>query len=205
MKCPTLKHEKALYKKGYTCIAGIDEVGKGAWAGPIVAACVIFPQKLAKNTLKSKDSKMLTKIQRERIYKKILEKAQTWSIGLVQSFEIDKLGIHEANKIAIKRAVEDLKIKPNYLILDNIWGFETDLCDFEMIKKGDQRVFSIASASIIAKVQRDNLMTELSKKYPEYGFEEHKGYGTRKHYEELLEVGPCEIHRVSYRPIKGMI
>ena len=206
---PSYKAERRLCCRGYVRIAGVDEVGRGAWAGPIVAAAAIISDfSITNNQLKSKlpifkmfrDSKLLSAKQREEIFEG-LKNEVNWSVGSVSHREIDCLGIGRANVLVIQRAINKLSVAPDYLLLDKVFGFESKT-PFATIIKGDQKVFSIALASIFAKVYRDRLMKKYHQKFPDYFFDKHKGYGTGQHQQCLNQFGPCPIHRQSYRPIK---
>ncbi|MFA5840476.1 MAG: ribonuclease HII [Candidatus Margulisiibacteriota bacterium] len=191
--------EKSLWKNGFECIAGVDEVGRGPLAGPIVAAAVIFSPKTKINGLN--DSKKITSNMREKLYFEIKEKALAVGIALLDHKMIDKLNIGKANRLVLKMAVEALSVFPQYLLID---GKRTkiDLPTPQLsIIKGDGKSASIAAASIIAKVTRDRMMEEFHQKYPAYGFDRHKGYGTKEHFKMLQKHGPCPIHRRSFYPV----
>jgi len=196
---PNLKKEVWLYQKGYQYIAGVDEVGRGAWAGPVVAAAVILPPN--KRLKKMRDSKKLLAKWRQYFYQRLIEECLDWAIGIVEVETIDFLGVAQASKLAMKKAVEGLKIKPQYLLVDAFSLADLDV-PFEPIPKGDMTCFSIAAASIIAKVKRDEIMLKLAQKYPQYGFDRHKGYGTALHQQALETYGLCPIHRKSFKPIQ---
>ena len=197
---PTFKLENRLKRQGYKLIAGVDEAGRGAWAGPIVAAAVILPGNFRVKGIK--DSKLLMAKQRQALYDLIRETTLAWSVAFVGHKVIDRRGIGWANQQVIQRAVK--KISPDYALIDGrlISNMQTD---FENVINGDRLVKSIAAASIIAKVTRDRYLERLDSKYPEYGFAKHKGYGTKLHYQMLCKHGVCEAHRRSYRPIKLLI
>ncbi|PJC00965.1 MAG: ribonuclease HII [Candidatus Komeilibacteria bacterium CG_4_9_14_0_8_um_filter_36_9] len=177
-------------------VAGIDEVGRGAWAGPIVAAAVVF---LKPNKLKVVDSKQLNFAQREKLSKEIKRRA-VWSLGIVSSFDIDRLGLQKANILAAQRAANNLPIKPDLLKVDMIRKF-THPIDFELIIRGDSKVREISAASIIAKDHRDKMMIELHQHYKHYRFDLHKGYGTELHQQLLKQYGASVLHRTSFAPI----
>ncbi len=199
---PKCNFEKSLQKEGFNLIAGVDEAGRGAWAGPVYASAVIFDFKYSLRQLrKVRDSKFLSKEQREKLFTLIHKHAVAIGIGSVDHKEIDRIGIHPATQKAMRIAIENLKITPDYLLVDAFKLKEVSFPQKHVIK-GDQRVFSIAAASIIAKVSRDREMEKLDKCYPGYGFKQHKGYGVKFHQRKLKELGPCEIHRRSYKPIK---
>ncbi|MFA6537428.1 MAG: ribonuclease HII [Patescibacteria group bacterium] len=191
-------YEKNLQDQGFQLICGIDEAGRGPFAGPIVAGAVILNSE--KNSFFDllKDSKVLTEKKREQVLPFILQESLAWAIGVVSAAEIDKHGLGYANKLAMKKAWYFLKVKPNYILCDYMAGvkFETP---HELIIGGDSKVISISAASIVAKVFRDRMMLAFDRKYPEYGFAKHKGYGTKVHLEKIKELGYCPIHRRSFR------
>jgi ribonuclease HII len=203
MKYPNRSEEKRLFGQGLKLIAGIDEVGRGAWAGPIVAAAVILPQKVRLPQVA--DSKLLSAKRREKLFPKIIAQALDWSIGIVWQDVIDEIGIMEANLEAINQAISQLKTEPQFLLIDYLGRkkikFYNDL-PYKLIVDGDYKVTTIAAASVVAKVTRDKIMTQRHKKYPLYGFAQHKGYGTRFHQKMLKTHGPCKFHRQSFQPIK---
>ncbi len=190
-----LKFEKEEEAKGNFLIAGMDEVGRGPLAGPVCVACVIMP--LDDIIEGVDDSKKLSEKKRNLLFEQIKEKAICYSIQMVDEQTIDKINILEATKLCMKKAVESLEIKPDVVLVDAISKLDTDV-NLRGIIKGDALSYSIGCASILAKVTRDNLMVELAKEYPEYGFEKHKGYGTKVHIEALKEYGPCIYHRLSF-------
>lgn len=190
-----LKYEADARKQGYTSICGVDEAGRGPLAGPVCAAAVILPEnKIIEGV---NDSKKLSEKKREQLFEKIKEEAAAYSIAFSTVEEIEELNILNATMLAMKRAVEGLNIPADYAMID---GNKTpDLAiPCESIVKGDANSASIAAASILAKVSRDRLCYEYAKKYPEYMFDKHKGYGTKLHIEMLKKYGPCEIHRMSF-------
>ncbi|MFA5528368.1 MAG: ribonuclease HII [Peptostreptococcales bacterium] len=187
--------EERLYEKGVSLIAGIDEVGRGPLAGPVVTAAVVLPKDFF--VLGINDSKKLTERKREELYALITEKAIDIGIGIVDNRAIDEMNILNATKLAMKVAVERLKRKPEHLLIDALVLGELDI-EQTGIVKGDEKSVSIAAASIVAKVTRDRMMVNYHKKYPFYNFQSNKGYGTREHYEGLESNGPCEIHRKSF-------
>ena len=201
----SLAEEKALQAKGYTYIAGIDEVGRGPLAGPVVAAAVIMPPKIKRSPWLNdvRDSKLLSSSQRERLYDRIKEIATSSGIGMVSSQTIDIQGIARATRLAMKQAVEQLTPKPDFLLIDYVKLPEVALPQKGVIE-GDSICFSIACASIIAKVTRDHMMVEFDTIYPGYGLANHKGYGTKQHLECLQRLGPCPIHRRSFQPVKDV-
>ena len=207
MTIPSAKIENSLIKQGYKCIAGLDEVGRGALAGPIVAAAVIMPTKKKIYRLRGiKDSKLLNSKQRGILFDKIINSCLTWSVGIVSENEIDQQGIATANVLAMERAIWKLhlNVKPDYLLIDYLKLENIDLPQ-ENVVNGDQEVYSIATASIIAKVVRDNILKAESRHYPEYGFNKHKGYGTKLHFKMIKKHGLLPIHRKTFEPIKSLV
>lgn len=194
---PTLEFERNLWNGGFTRIAGIDEAGRGAWAGPVAAAAVILPAdpSLTRTLNRVRDSKLMTPLARETWAPRIKESAVGWGVGFASEEEIDTLGIVPATKLAATRALENLL--PDYLITDYLIFPEIDLPQTALVK-GDQRSLSVAAASVLAKTARDALMRELDGQYPGYGFARHKGYGTRLHQEAIKKLRRCEIHRKSF-------
>ena len=190
-----LKFEKEEKEKGHFLVAGMDEVGRGPLAGPVCVACVIMP--LDDIIEGIDDSKKISEKKRNELAAIIKEKAICYSIQMVDEQTIDKINILEATKLTMKKAVENLTLKPDVVLVDAIKSLDVNV-PIRGIIKGDMLSYSIGCASILAKVERDNLMVELSKEYPEYGFEKHKGYGTKAHIEALKEYGPCVYHRLSF-------
>lgn len=190
-----LLFEKQEQEKGNFLIAGMDEVGRGPLAGPVCVACVIMP--LDDIIEGIDDSKKISEKKRNELYELIKEKAIAYSIEMVDEQKIDEINILEATKLCMKNAVKNLTLKPDVVLVDAISKLDTDI-PIRGIVKGDMLSYSIGAASILAKVTRDNYMCEIAKEYPEYGFEKHKGYGTKVHIEALKEIGPCEYHRLSF-------
>ncbi len=200
-----LDYEKTLQEEGFDIIAGIDEAGRGAWAGPVYAGAVVFdPDMNLDRLIDVIDSKLLTPQKRDELFEVIMDKALAVGIGFVNNKEIDKTDIKESSFEAMRMAINQLKHKPDYLLVDAFKIEKVSLPQKNIIK-GDQKIFSIAAASIVAKVSRDREMERLNKQYPGYSFDEHKGYGTKKHQEALGKLGVCDIHRVSYKPIKQLV
>ncbi len=190
--------EKQGYEQGHQWIAGIDEVGRGPLAGPVVAAAVILPREEV--ILGLNDSKQLSEKKREELYEQIQEKAVAIGIGIVDEHMIDEVNIYEASKLAMIQAVEKLSVTPTYLLID---AMTLDLpIQQEKLIKGDARSVSIAAASIIAKVYRDRLMKDYGQLYPGYGFDHNAGYGTKEHLDGLAAFGITPIHRKSFAPVK---
>lgn len=199
---PDLRREKELWANGVEFIGGIDEAGRGAWAGPVVAAVVVLP-KSHRRIKGVHDSKLVTAKERERLYDKITERALDFGIGIVGHEVIEEIGILEATKQAVTEALEMLEIPTEYLLTDYLDLKKYTELPHEPIVSGDQKVYSISCASILAKVTRDNIMNSLGGEYKKYEFNRHKGYGTKKHQELLKLYGPCDIHRKNFAPIKN--
>lgn len=194
-------YEKEAQKQGFQYVAGIDEVGRGPLAGPVVAAAVILPENIFISGIN--DSKKLSSKKREQLYQEIKNEALAIGIGVVGADVIDEINIYQATKKAMNIAINQLSIFPDFLLIDAM-KIDTPITQRSLIK-GDSLSVSIASASIIAKVYRDRLMMEYSKKYPEYQFEKNAGYGTREHIQALRKFGPTPIHRKTFAPIKEYI
>lgn len=191
-----LDYELEYYKSGKKLIAGVDEAGRGPLAGPVCVAAVIMPFEQDKIIEEINDSKKLTEKKREKLFEKIKNTAISYNIVFVDEKTIDSINILNATKLGMKQAIENLSVKPELVLIDAV---KIDTCvPTESIIKGDAKSYNIAAASILAKVTRDKLMVELDKKYPEYNFKKHKGYGTKEHIENLKKFGKCEIHRNSF-------
>lgn len=202
---PSLAEEKRLEAQGYQHIAGIDEVGRGALAGPVVAAAIILPRHIDNPWLNQvKDSKQLIPAKREFLFHHLHEIAIAIGIGVTQPEVIDACGIIKATRLAMKAAIDQLSPSPDSLLIDYMLLPEVPLPQ-KGIKDGDNLCFSIAGASIIAKVARDRLMIELDQVYPGYRLANHKGYGTKEHIACLCRLGPCPIHRRSFEPVKKIM
>jgi len=203
IKYPNVNFEIDLWQQGFGTIAGLDEAGRGAWAGPIYAAAVVLPadERVMDVLAGVKDSKKMTARQRERWKDCIKAVSMDWAIGFASPQEIDSMGITSANRTAMARALKQLHYKPDYLLVDYIRLPDCDLPQANL-PKGDALSLSIAAASVLAKTARDALMIELDSRYPRYGFAQHKGYGTAKHRAALEAAGVCEIHRMSFAPMK---
>lgn len=187
--------ERGLIKKGYKRIAGVDEAGRGPLAGPVYAAAVILPEGARLDGIN--DSKKLSEKKREELFQKITSIAEDYAIFSVDEKEIDEINILNATHKAMNGAVDALKTAPDYVIIDgnSIKGMEIPC---ETVVKGDAKSITIAAASILAKVARDRYITKMAEKYPQYGFEKHKGYGTKAHTDAILEYGVCPIHRKTF-------
>ncbi len=187
--------ENGLYAQGYTAICGVDEAGRGPLAGPVCAGAVILPKGLEIPGLN--DSKKLTDKKRRELYPIIKEQAVAWGIGFASHEEIDELNILQATYLAMSRAIQALEGKADFALIDGNRAKDFGI-PLKTVVKGDSLSASIAAASVLAKVARDDIMLEMAKEYPEYGFEVHKGYGTKQHYEALRQHGHCPIHRMSF-------
>lgn len=185
--------------KQYSSVVGIDEAGRGPLAGPAVVGAVVYDSEIDLLGLGIKDSKLLSDKKRRQIFE-ILKNKLIWSVGVVEPIEIDKLGITGAVSLGVSRALKNLEASPEFLMLDGRINLEEAIkIPAQSLIKGDRRFELIGMASIIAKVYRDDMLIEYDKQYPQYNFAQHKGYGTREHYEMLKKFGPCEIHRRSFR------
>ncbi|MBR4072710.1 MAG: ribonuclease HII [Clostridia bacterium] len=193
---PDLELEKAALNSGFKLICGVDEAGRGPLAGPVCAAAVILPEDCIIDGLN--DSKKLSEKKREQLFDVIKEKAVAYSISYGTLEEIEQYNILEATYFAMNRAIEGLSIKADYALIDGNRVPKGIKIPCETVIKGDSKSASIAAASILAKVTRDHLLLEYDKKYPEYGFAQHKGYGTKAHYEAISRHGVCEVHRLSF-------
>lgn len=190
--------ERVLSSFGYQYICGIDEAGRGPLAGPVVAAAVIFPSGFSVPGLR--DSKLLTPLQRETLFSQITQNALSIGVGIVDNGLIDEINILQATLLAMRKGVEQLQVKPDYLLIDALTlpGFNIGQ---KGIIHGDNLSVSIAAASIVAKVTRDRLMCQYHEEFPEYRFNSHKGYGTHEHLEKIREFGPCRLHRKTFRGV----
>jgi ribonuclease HII len=199
---PTFAEEERLIAQGYRLIAGVDEVGRGPLAGPVVAAAVILPPEERPSWLsRVRDSKQLTPLQRESIFDRIRESRIAFGVGVVSHEVIDERGIAPATRLAMRHAIEKLSTRPDYLLIDylRLPGIHIPQ---KGVVDGDSICVSIAAASIVAKVTRDRLMVELDGQFPGYGLAQHKGYGTPEHLEALQRLGPCPIHRKTFEPVR---
>ena len=196
-----LTYEKDLYKQGLTLIAGVDEVGRGPLAGPVVAAAVILPQGCKIKGLN--DSKKIPKKKHLEIFQAVQDQALSIGIGIIDNQVIDQVNIYEATKLAMKEAISQLSLQPQHLLID---AMKLDLpISQTSIIKGDANSLSIAAASIIAKVTRDELMKDYGQQFPGYDFTANAGYGTAKHLEGLTKLGVTPIHRTSFEPVKSLV
>jgi ribonuclease HII len=200
---PTLDREHQLLRAGHVLVAGIDEAGRGAWAGPVVAAAVILNLPEAASLREVNDSKRLSPRQRDRLYQIIIDQCIAYGIGQGSAAEIDALGILPATRLAMQRAVAALSPQPDALIIDAVQLPQIDKPQ-SVFNFADSISLSVAAASILAKVTRDRLLIDLDTHYPAYQFARHKGYGTRIHRAALQSIGPCAIHRRSFKPISAL-
>lgn len=193
--CEMQTYEKKLKINGCHVVAGLDEAGRGPLMGPVVAAAVVLGESF--DVMGIDDSKKLSAVQRENLYAQIVDRSEAYGIGMASVEEIDELNILNATKLAMKRALENLGILPDHLLIDalRLEGVSTDQT---AIIKGDQKSLSIAAASILAKVTRDKIVDKISEDYPDYGFKQHKGYGTKEHCKAILEFGPTKLHRKTF-------
>jgi ribonuclease HII len=194
-------YERRLWGEGYARIAGVDEVGRGAWAGPVVAAAVIMPPSPRVKGLA--DSKQVAAAARETLFDAITEAAQAWAVGVVDSRRVDEINVLRATFEAMEKAVAELATAPDFILVDgrDVPRFPLP---YQAVLHGDALVYSIAAASIVAKVWRDRIMASIHGDYPHYCFHENKGYGTRAHQQALREHGACPHHRLSYAPLKAL-
>lgn len=200
------KIENSLYEKGINSICGIDEAGRGPLAGPVVVASVIMPKDSLIEGIN--DSKKISEKKREMLYEKIVEEAVAYGVGIIAQEEIDRINILNATKEGLKACIKELEQdlknksrgfeKPDIILVDALTKIDTDGISYQSIIKGDAKSYSIAAASIIAKVTRDRIMRQWAEVYPEYGFEKHKGYGTAVHISALKEYGACPLHRKTF-------
>lgn len=204
---PTTDEELRLLAAGYRRVAGVDEVGRGCWAGPVVAAAVVLPEAILRDPAPlagADDSKLLSPGQRELLATRIAEVADAWAVGMVPAHMVDSHGILAATRLAMQVALLRLARPPDALLIDAL-RLDGWPCPQTPLIKGDARCLSIAAASIVAKVARDRLMTALGSRYPHYGFEAHKGYGTPAHQRALHHHGPCAQHRRTFRPVAAVL
>ena len=195
--------DSSFYNRGYDAIAGIDEAGRGALAGPVIAAAVVFPKSIIIQDLN--DSKQLSPKKREKLLKIIKERALSYAVEAVDNGIIDKINILQATFLAMSQAALRLQVKPDFYLIDGNYKVPNLSINQKAIIGGDAKSACVAAASILAKVTRDRMMTEYAKQYPVYEFEKHKGYGTKKHIEVLKKYGPCHLHRLTFAPISNIV
>ena len=199
---PSYEEEATLLAQGYSMVAGLDEVGRGPLAGPVVAGVAVLPPNLSGNWVGMvRDSKQMTPAQREHVLPYLRESALALEVGISSSQEIDDLGIVGATRLAMKRALDGLALTPQFLLLD-AFPLPGVAIPQKPIVHGDALCLSIAAASVVAKVTRDRIMEEQDALFPSYGFARHKGYATREHLRNLRDHGPCPIHRRSFAPVR---
>lgn len=200
---PTLSQERQLWGDGFERLAGLDEAGRGALAGPVVAAAAILPFNCALEGVWAavQDSKQITPPRREQLAEQIQAQSVAWKLGVASAAEIDATGIAPATRLAMRRAVLALDPSPDHLLIDWVRLRALNIPQ-QSFTRGDQRVVSIAAASILAKVHRDRLLCQLHKAYPEYGFAGHKGYGVKAHLAAIARFGPCPAHRRTFSPMR---
>ena len=202
-KVPNFDAERRLQREGFEFVAGLDEVGRGCLAGPAAAGAVIFRKRPSRKVRELvRDSKQLTPNQLDVAYRAIVEEDATFAVGWTSPAEIDRIGIGPGVRRAMRRALNRLDTTPDHLLIDAIRLPSVNLPQ-KSIVKGDSKSLSIAAAAIVAKVQRDHYMRTLSDRYPEYGFDSHKGYGTRRHLDAIEQIGPCSVHRMTFGPVQA--
>jgi ribonuclease HII len=203
---PDLSYEIELWQRGECRVGGIDEAGRGAWAGPVAAGCVVLPDDphIFLTLTGVRDSKEMTPTQREKWSLAVKAQAVTWGVGWASEDEIDRLGILPATRLAMRRSIAALAAEPQHLLIDFVRLPEVEIPQTALVK-GDARSLSIAAASVLAKTARDALMRELDGAYPGYGFAAHKGYGTRQHMQAIQNLGVCPIHRRTFSPLKEIL
>ncbi len=193
---PNFEYEENARNKGYKCVCGVDEAGRGPLAGPVCAAAVILPADV--EIIGLNDSKKLSEKRREALYDEIIEKAVAYSVAYGTLEEVESVNILQATYLAMNRAIQGLNVPADFALIDGNRVPVGIQIPCETIVKGDAKSCSIAAASILAKVTRDRLLYEYDKEYPQYGFAKHKGYGTKEHYEAIRTYGPCPVHRLSF-------
>ena len=202
-----LSYEQEIFSTGYNLVGALDEVGRGPLAGPVVAACVLVSPEfeIKKNIQDVRDSKKLSEKKREMLFDLIHKHFLEVGVGICDHQTVDKINILQASFLAMKKALGCLRQKPSFIILDGKFPIPNISLKQQPVIKGDANVFSIAAASIVAKVVRDRIMRGWHDKYPQYGFDCHKGYGTKMHLASIEKYGPCPIHRLSFAPIKKQL
>ncbi len=203
-RIPTYEREETLISQGYAVVAGVDEVGRGPLAGPVMAGAVILPSVRLDWFDDVRDSKLLSAAKRAILAPMIRRDSLAFGIGIASVSEIDRLGIAKATMLATVRSIRNLALKPAYVLTDNVKLRGIGL-PHTAVPDGDTLCLSIAAASVIAKVARDEIMTDMDKRYPEYGFAQHKGYATAEHMERIYQIGVCEIHRKTFFPAREIL
>lgn len=202
-----LVEEELVARLGYRVIAGLDEAGRGSWAGPVAAAAVVLPYDrpdILRVLAGVRDSKLLTPLARARLYDLLIEHALAFSVALVPNTQIDQLNILNATREAMRRSLADLHVRPDFLLLDAVRLEGVGVPQWPLVG-GDRRSLSVAAASILAKVARDRYMADAEARYPGFRFSSHKGYGTERHQQELQRCGPTDFHRQSFTPIRRLV
>lgn len=199
IKISLFEFDKDFYNKGLSFVSGVDEAGRGPLAGPVVAAAVILPKDIFIDGVN--DSKKLTEKKRNILFEEIKQKAFSYGIGIVDAKTIDEINILQATFLAMRKALEQLSVKPDLVLVDGNHTIPNLQNKQQAIVSGDAKSASIACASILAKVTRDNMMYEYAKQYPQYNFQKHKGYGTKAHLDAIQKHGPCPIHRMTFAPL----
>lgn len=202
---PHINYEKALWLGGVLHVAGLDEAGRGCWAGPLYAASVILPpeEAIVERLHGVRDSKQMTSRQRSYWAEQIKINALAWGVGTASNQEVDRMGVVAATRLAMQRALGKLNPPPQHLLLDYLLLPEVDLPQTSLVR-GDSQSLCIAAASVLAKTARDARLFAMDKKYPGYGFAQHKGYGTTRHRQALHDLGVSPIHRLSFKPVQGL-
>ncbi len=199
---PNLDFESSYWSQGLHLVAGLDEAGRGAWAGPVTAAVVVLPRDEQVSVVLAgvRDSKQVSPTARQVLAEKIKAVALTWGVGTADHSEVDGQGIIQATRLAMERAIAQMNFQPEHILIDALLLPDVEIPQTSLIK-GDQRSLSIAAASILAKTSRDAWMIDAHQQFPNYGFDRHKGYGTREHRQALESTGACAIHRLSFKPL----
>lgn len=202
---PGLEYEMELWAGGCAWVGGLDEAGRGAWAGPVCAGLVVLPRDagILERLKGVRDSKQMSAAQRGEWAERIRAEAAAWQVGFASPEEIDALNIVNATRLAMRRALAGCRVQPDHLLIDALRLTDCELPQTAIVK-GDAQVLSIAAASVLAKTARDRLMADLDLRCPGYGFARHKGYGTAQHQEALRRLGPCPEHRRSFAPVAGL-
>lgn len=199
---PTLSVERSLWEQGHEVVVGVDEVGRGAWAGPITVGAAVLPQ--TRRVYRVRDSKMLTEAEREKLFGRIADWCTAWAVGSASQDECDSIGMADAQRLAARRAIEGLGVQPDHVLVDGNWDF-VGLSSTRRIVRGDASCLSIAAASILAKVTRDRLMRIESPNYPVYEFDSNKGYPCPRHKMALHAYGPSAIHRRTWIFMENLV
>jgi ribonuclease HII len=192
-------YERRLRDRGFRLLAGVDEAGRGALAGPLVAAAVVLPDDFDCEGVE--DSKLLTRRQRERAYERVMERAVAVSVCRAMPRRIDRYGLHRTNKSLLRKAVRSLPLSPDFVLTDAFPLYRMNGVPCLSVRKGDVVTVSVAAASVVAKVTRDRIMDRYHRRFPEYGFDTNRGYGTQRHWDALWHLGPTPIHRMSFNHV----